>query len=172
MNKKEEANAIVKESITIALFQMMRTQRFEHITITELVKKAGVCRASFYRNYEDKEDIIYQYMKGLMKQWRTEFEKHPYESMIESLMRHYYENKDFYLMLYDSGMSNMILNHLMYECGPLPEQENETAYIHSWFACSIYGWVSEWLKRGVQESPETMAELYHQLTGNVMDKIR
>ena len=50
MNKNEIANNIVKESLTDALFTLMSNKEFNDITITELSKKAGVSRLSFYRN--------------------------------------------------------------------------------------------------------------------------
>ena len=58
MNKNEIANNIVKESLTDALFYLMSKKDFNNIAITELSKKAGVSRLSFYRNFDSKEDII------------------------------------------------------------------------------------------------------------------
>ena len=65
MNKKQEANEFVKECITTALLQIMEGKDFEAITITELTRKAGVGRVSFYRNFESKEDVIRQYLGKL-----------------------------------------------------------------------------------------------------------
>ena len=62
MNKNEIANNIVKESLTDALFTLMSNKEFNDITITELSKKAGVSRLSFYRNYTSKEEIIIKYL--------------------------------------------------------------------------------------------------------------
>lgn len=58
MNKNEIANNIVRESLTDALFSLMSKKEFNDITITELSKKAGVSRLSFYRNYTSKEEIL------------------------------------------------------------------------------------------------------------------
>ena len=38
MNKKQEANAFVKECITTALLQMLENTPFEDIAITDLVR--------------------------------------------------------------------------------------------------------------------------------------
>ena len=53
-----ESNKITKESIQVALISLMANKKLENITITEIVKKAGVSRTSFYRNYKDKEDVL------------------------------------------------------------------------------------------------------------------
>lgn len=55
MDKKNEANALVIECITTALLEMMRKQSFDSITITDLTKRAGVGRVSFYRNFTSKK---------------------------------------------------------------------------------------------------------------------
>ncbi|MEE0391693.1 MAG: TetR/AcrR family transcriptional regulator [Lachnospiraceae bacterium] len=49
---------IVIESLETALASLIETKNFSEISISELVKKAGIARSTFYRNYECKEDII------------------------------------------------------------------------------------------------------------------
>ena len=56
--KKEENNTYVKKQITQALLKLMETHVFEEIKITNIVKEAMVGRASFYRNFTNKEDVI------------------------------------------------------------------------------------------------------------------
>ena len=51
----------VTADITDALFELLKTKELTQITVTELIKKAGVCRASFYRNFYLMEDVIRQY---------------------------------------------------------------------------------------------------------------
>ena len=41
-----------------ATIDLLKKKKLKDITIMEVVKKAGVCRASFYRNYADLEDIL------------------------------------------------------------------------------------------------------------------
>ena len=69
MNKNEYKNNIVKESLTDALFKLMSKREFNDITISELSKKAGVSRLSFYRNYNSKEDIIINYLDTKANLW-------------------------------------------------------------------------------------------------------
>ena len=47
--------------ITDALFELLKARELPKITVTELIRKAGVCRASFYRNFYLTEDVIRQY---------------------------------------------------------------------------------------------------------------
>ena len=53
--QKMESSEYTKHYIALALFKLMEKMDFKDITITEIVKKAGVGRATFYRNFPDKE---------------------------------------------------------------------------------------------------------------------
>jgi AcrR family transcriptional regulator len=54
----EESNKLTRECLTAALMQLMKEKSLDKITITELVKRSGVSRTAFYRNYSSKEDIL------------------------------------------------------------------------------------------------------------------
>jgi AcrR family transcriptional regulator len=45
-----------------ALMQLLEKKPWAEIGISDICKKAGVARSSFYRHYETREDIINQYM--------------------------------------------------------------------------------------------------------------
>ena len=53
-----ESNKLTRECIETALVYLMSEKAFEHITITDIVKRSGVSRTSFYRNYSTKEDVL------------------------------------------------------------------------------------------------------------------
>ena len=53
-----ESNKVTREAIDIAMLDLLEKQDFDRITIMSIVKRAGVSRQSFYRNYTSKEDII------------------------------------------------------------------------------------------------------------------
>lgn len=48
----------VKGKITQALLTLMEKQEFNRISITDIVNEAMVGRASFYRNFQDKTDVL------------------------------------------------------------------------------------------------------------------
>lgn len=163
MNKKQETNIFIKECITTALLQMMKEKPFKNISITDLVKRAGVGRASFYRNFESKEDIIKKHLEVLIKEWGREFENSKNPNFVESLLEHYYKHKDLFLLLYKCGLSYLILQNIKDVCGAKEEQENIPAYFSAWFAYGLFGFIDEWFNRGFNESPTEMAFLLAEL---------
>ena len=70
MDKRKEANMRVKSNITKALFHLMHEKSFSDISISELIRTAGVARVSFYRNYDSKEDVLVTLIDDVLEQFR------------------------------------------------------------------------------------------------------
>ena len=62
-----ESNKLTRECLATALMQLMKEKPIDKITITELVKRAGVSRTAFYRNYSSKEDILQNVREEITK---------------------------------------------------------------------------------------------------------
>lgn len=58
IRSNKESNQITKEAIETALLFLLEKKDLQQISISELVKKAGVSRNAFYRNYKSKEEIL------------------------------------------------------------------------------------------------------------------
>ena len=66
-----EANAITRESLFEALLILVEKKPFEKITVSELVKRAGVSRTAFYRNYTSITQIVEERLLGLLDTLRA-----------------------------------------------------------------------------------------------------
>ena len=110
---KKNLNFVIKESLTEALFILMRKKPFEEITITEISKLAGVSRISFYRNFDSKEDVLVKY---LFEKSMDEFSKYQAQSTQEKLIAmfksidHLHEVVD---LLYQQNLSHLFLYYLI-----------------------------------------------------------
>lgn len=58
IDKRKIANKMVKEKLLTALISFSGEKDWSKVTVTELIKKSGVARASFYRNFKSIEEII------------------------------------------------------------------------------------------------------------------
>ena len=65
-----EVNSYVHNQILKTLLEMMRVDNFDSITISRLTAKAEVGRASLYRNYQTKEDVLRQEAERLNLDYR------------------------------------------------------------------------------------------------------
>ncbi len=161
MNNTEK-NTYVKNQIIDTSLKLLEENDWKDISISQITSSAEVSRNSFYRNFSDKEDILFQYTKNLITAWNKEYEKLGLDSnssLYSSLFQHLYENREFYLLLKKQNLFHLVLNVLLDMAGPKPEQDNMTAYVTSFISYGTYGWIEEWIARGMQESAETMAAL-------------
>ncbi len=158
----EEKNTYVKKQITNALLTLLEQREFSEISVSQITEYAGVSRNSFYRNYSGKEDILLKYIRSLYSEWDAEYKKQGHESNVNlygSLFQHLSDNKDFYLLLKKRDLFHLFLAVLLEQSGPRPEHENMWAYTTAFIAYGTYGWIEEWIARGMQESGDEMADL-------------
>lgn len=159
----EGRNRYVVEHITAALLRMMENSAFDEITISALCASAEVGRASFYRNFEGKKDVLKKHLAALLKEWGREFEAGGDAGLFaESLLKHYYKYREVYLLLYRQNLSEMIYETIR-QAIELEKAENNLArYGKAMFAGMLFGWVDEWMRQGMPETPEELAVLMAQ----------
>ena len=158
----EARNAYVTEHITGALLSLLKEKPMQDISISEIVDTAGVGRTSFYRNYETKEDVVKKHIVKLLEKWDQDYKASGKDSNAElygSLFKHLKDNADFYLLLKKRYLMHLFLEGFLEKFGPKPEYANMWAYTTAFITYGTYGWIEEWINRGMQESAETMAKL-------------
>jgi AcrR family transcriptional regulator len=153
MNNQEK-NAYVRTMLVKTLVEMLKEKKLEEIPVRTLCERAGVARASFYRNYTSTADILHQECDRLIGEWGKAFESDPSsrpDNVFASLFDHYYKNSHFYKTLVQAGKGEYILETILNVCGPKTEMGNTQAYGQAYFAYGLYGWISEWIRRGMKE---------------------
>lgn len=168
MEKNMTINSVIKESITGALLKLMQKKSFHTITITELTKKAGVGRVSFYRNFESKEDVLTSYFSEKMVEWSEVLMQNKSNDIILEVFTLFYENRDFIRILYKANLSHLLMRCLWINNGPKPEHPNHLAYWNAKLTGGLFLWCDEWIRRGMQETPEEMRALVPQIVRNAL----
>ena len=54
----KESNRLTRECLQTALIYLMGQKPFDKISISEIVRRSGVSRTAFYRNYNSKEEVL------------------------------------------------------------------------------------------------------------------
>lgn len=160
-----ERNSYVRKQITRTLFEALKKEDINDISISDLCELAGVGRASFYRNYESKEDVLIQYSRQLIIDWGKQFENDPNSSFFNvfgSLFHHIKKNAEFYTILEKQNMSYLLLDAIKNKTNLSKDDPNIDAYGKAFFAYGLYGWISEWIQRGMKESPDEINALFVQ----------
>lgn len=156
-------NAYVIEHITAALLQLLAGKPLENISVSELCGLAGIGRASFYRNFARKEDILRGYIKEIFAEWTgtgNRNENKALHELLGSMFAHFEKHRAFYELLNQRKLVYLLKDVIIELCGPKPEHLKAEAYARAYVAYTLYGWIEVWFQRGMQETAEEITELF------------
>lgn len=160
MERRHPANLFVRDCITKALFKLMKSKNYHDITVSALVKTAGVSRNSFYRNYQSIEDILRQYLVEQTSQWWNEYIADPNPNIIAETFQHFLNMREEILLLYRAGLSHLLMEHIIL-CGKQSlTGEVINAYQTAFMSGGLCGLTNEWILRGMKETPAEMQALF------------
>ena len=159
----EGRNIYVIEHITESLLTLLENKAIENISISELCDNAGIGRASFYRNFDSKEDFFRMHINKLFDGWRSDWEKNnsiPLSSVIGTLFGHFEQHREFYHLLNERHLIYLLKDVILDIMELKPDLPKADAYAKAFVAYTLYGWVEIWFQRGMQESAEEMRQLF------------
>lgn len=166
MDKRKEANIRVKSNITKALFDLMHQKSFSDITVSELIRTAGVARVSFYRNYDSKEDVLLTLMEDVLEQFRhtidcNEADFYTHQNIRRSFV-YFKKYGNFVLDLYRFGYGSLLLGKLnqFHEeiAGTMPNSSIEKYQLYMYMG-ALFNTAIMWLQNGAKEDEDDMTNL-------------
>lgn len=160
----QESNRLTREALEISLMQLLEKKELAKITISELVHRAGVSRAAFYRNYSSKEQMLeeifgktvqkiidklgqFNLRTELYQVWIILFKEAKKEARLISLAVDY--NLEKYL-------TQVVFNFLEKR---QQSKREASSYIHSFWSSALVSVLSKWIKDGMQVPAEKIASL-------------
>ena len=167
MDKRKEANLRVKRDITNTLFALMQKKSLSEITVTELVDGAGVARASFYRNYCSKEDVLVTLIRDVLEDFRGKITFGPdgfysYDTVLLSF-QYFRAFSGYILDLYHSGFVSVLLEELnrFHESvdGTMPSSSIQKYQLYMYIG-ALFNTAIEWLLKKDPTTPKEMADFF------------
>lgn len=168
MDKRVEANARTQRLIIKSLVRLMNEKKFSDITVTDIVTRAGVARASYYRNFSSKEEVIARAGAIIIEDFRqkaSEAEMSILDAeIVLRMFRYFRAYRRTMLTLYKAGFISMY-QRLFEEClesmaGDM-RYDDIYRYAIPFYSGSVFAVFLRWLEEGMKETPEEMAGLYH-----------
>ncbi len=159
----EGRNSYVIAHITKSLLELLEDKAIEDISIRELCGHAGVGRASFYRNFNCKQDILSAYINQLFDGWKSDWQKNdnmPLSSLIGIIFEHFEQHRAFYHLLNERHLIYLLKDAILDIMDLKPDLPKGEAYAKAFATYSLYGWIEVWFLRGMQESAEEMKQLF------------
>ena len=161
MKEPKNTNEVVIESIIQSTFDLMKHKSLDDISITDIVRHAGVSRNSFYRNFNDKEDIIRRCISKETECWQEEVHK-KYTSMLDSgefillLLEHIYDYRDLIALLMRDKKMYLLEDEFDYRLKIRLESESDPWHI-AFIAGGLYKLFLYWAETGYQKTPQEIA---------------
>lgn len=172
-DKRYEANRMVKIKISRALIKLMDQMPFSDITVTDIVKTAGVARASYYRNFDSKEEVLIKVTDDIMMEYRQKASAldggfFSYASIL-LIFRYFKTYKKFILCVFKSGLAYIYLDmfdkELENQMGDMPFNDIRRYNVY-FYSGALYNVFLKWLENGMKETPQEMAEEICNLIGD------
>ncbi len=163
-----KVNLFVRECICTATLELMKTKNYDEITVTEIIKKAGVSRMGFYRNYEAKNDVIEDFILTAFLNTLDEIKsKRPLELKTYNVIFTVLENFKKYAE-YIKLFVNQNLDYLLYTCyskafDMLSKSRDASAigyYYNRMLLANLFSVEMAWIRSGMKESPDELARIY------------
>lgn len=171
MGRGTKTTEFLKLCLSEALVQLMEEKPFNSITIDEIAAEAGVGRATYFRNFKSKDELLSFKMDMLLKKWYAKHLKNTSAvDGLKFLLEFYYSNKDFFIPIYKDEKGAEIMSTLDKQFFPQIYNE-ENNYQEMFYIGGINGVFEKWFKCGFKETPEEMIRVFKTLQSDLQNII-
>lgn len=164
----EETNRITKGCIQSALIVLMSEKPFDKIAITEIVKRSGVSRTAFYRNFSSKEDVLAELSASILGDINQMVlsaiqDEDPHRLYCRIFQRIRDDREDFDVMLKAGLYRSGYLDIDAYVKNRYPHLDPMMRYaVVGWWG-ALQDIIKSWYLGGMREEIRDMADLCCQL---------
>ena len=151
--------------IVEALFKLMNEYEYEKIAVTDIARKAGVGRATFYRYFKRKEDVIEFYFTHNTKEFLFEQRFYPrcredYMLIVRSVFEKFKKNQACFKLIRRAHLEYLYLDFLNRNFSEMfrREFERESVYAPYCYAGMLFDVSMAWLDRDCADAIEELSE--------------
>ena len=121
MDKKDDLRVIkTKKILYETLIELMKTKTFEEIKVSDICTKALINRSTFYAHYEDKYELLLEFINSLKEEFINELSKNKnilntreyYLEMIRLFLDHIENKKDIYNAIMINNRNSIMMDIL------------------------------------------------------------
>lgn len=163
---KTERNRFTRMCIGEAVVDLMKENDYEKIRVSDIVKKAGVSRMTYYHYYGSKDEVLEDYLMEIIKEYiqtrkeqKLGAEFHNYSRILFTLT--FFEKyATFVLELSRAGFYSMMINALnKYMVEQLLEEYDGNIYELYYYAGALLNVFIKWEEEGKKISAEELARI-------------
>ncbi len=185
MNKSESKYYNTSLLMNQALIELLNKKDYEFLTIKEICKKAGVNRSTFYLHYDNIDDLLYETIENLNKNFDSCFNEED-KKFINQIngkqkedlilitpkyllpyLKHVKENKVVYqvsfkhpTLMQSNEKYSYLQNKILFPIFDIFNiDKNARKYISAYYISGVYAIVDEWIKGECKDDENIICEL-------------
>lgn len=177
MNTSQNPSAVrSKSEITQALLTLMHKHPYEEITVKQIILEARLARKTFYRNFDSKDDVLFSYMQGILKEYFDTVNE-ARSDVLTSVFAFADKHRDFLLLLDKNDMLYVALQYINRYIPALRSSSDlrlnssvelfrglDEEYLLMLNIGAMWSVVALWTHRGMTDPPEKVrSEIYEYL---------
>lgn len=155
-----------KHYIVTALFKLMNAYEYEKITVKDIAAKAGVGRATFYRYFKSKEDVIVCYFERHTREFASGQRYYPrckedHVRIAEDTFAMFRANKEPFRLLKRARLNGLYLDYLNSRFAEMfaREKTDKNRYLPYLYAGMLYNVSMKWLEDDCAGDASALARL-------------
>jgi len=148
-----------KQYIIEAYLQLLARKTLDEISVTEIVKRAGISRSTFYLHFEDKFDLMDEVRRQLNSKfiafYKIDRSHRNSRTTVEEMCLHIYTYRTFYEIEFSNPESvQRLSNELALQLMRTFEDQDYAIFA----SYGTLGYLSSWAKNGFIMTPQEAAE--------------
>jgi len=188
MKKDEDLRVIrTRKMIRAAFLELMQTIGFDRITVNSLSKKAMINRSTFYLHYSDKYDLLDCLENDILHDIRDIIMDLPADivatkgldakqpmAVFLKILEYIQQERDFFLLITSDNGSPAFMQKMSETIKSVMREKRMTEKLtvpERYMTALITGVqtsiISEWLRTGMEESPQQIAHIITRLMKDV-----
>lgn len=161
-----------KDDIKQAFILLLSKNNLNDISVSQLTKKAGINRSTFYLNYIDKEDFLQQLKEKTMQDIAEilERKKGNPQTALEEVLTYFTENISLFSQIaqkHEFSFADNVRSSINGVIEGTPSSvpvivdtfKMPKRYAINMFVSGFIGVITEWLIKGAQESPQELTKI-------------
>ena len=166
--RKTDRNRFTRMCIGESLIDLLQEHSFEEIKITDITKKAGVSRMTYYKYYESKQETLADYLEEIVGEYVTHTSRkedigqfHDYEHILYSL-EFFHQYRHFMLSLVHANLYSIIIHAIntYMEEYVLPDFDGSIYELY-YYSGALLNVFLTWEEKDSEKPAEEIAQIIH-----------
>lgn len=158
--RRSAGTAFLKECIADALLKLMETKEFDKITVAEITNLANVGRATYFRHFNSKDEVLVYKIHLLWTAWletyQIERDLHFTKEDLTVCFEFIYSIRDMNRLLMEADKLDVLLLALSEEMDFSTAKDQYELYAYHFIVIGLAAVMTEWIKRDYKEPPKEL----------------